>query len=75
MRLTIKTKLAASFGVILALFGGAGYFSITAPSRFSTTACDCATTPIRQPCSVIKRVITAAAVCVLPVPGGPCTAR
>ncbi|CAG7192573.1 hypothetical protein PICSAR235_03227 [Mycobacterium avium subsp. paratuberculosis] len=38
-------------------------------------ACDCATTPTRQRCSATRRTITRAAVCVLPVPGGPCTAR
>ena len=44
-------------------------------NRFSTTACDCATTPTRQSCSLTSRAMTCAAVYVLPVPGGPCTAR
>src|ERR1700756_4729542 len=54
---------------------GSSPASITASSRFSTAACDCATTPIRQQHSVTKHLITWAAVYVLPVPGGPCTAR
>ena len=48
--------------------------SIAQSNRFSTTACDCATTPMRQPCSATSRLMTRAAVYVLPVPGGPCTA-
>ncbi|CFE24575.1 Uncharacterised protein [Mycobacterium tuberculosis] len=48
---------------------------ITPSNRFSTVACDWATTPIRQACSVTNSAITRAAVYVLPVPGGPCTAR
>src|ERR1700757_458268 len=48
--------------------------SIAQSSRFSTTACDCATTPMRQPCSATSRAMTCAPVYVLPVPGGPCTA-
>ncbi len=47
----------------------------TSQNRFSTTACDCATTPMRHPCSLTSRAITLAEVNVLPVPGGPCTAR
>ena len=34
--------------------------STTPSSRFSTTACDCATTPMRQWCSLTSRLITAA---------------
>ncbi len=49
--------------------------AITSRNRFSTTACDCATTPMRQRFSLTSRAMTAAAVKVLPVPGGPCTAR
>ncbi len=48
--------------------------STTARSRFSTTAWDCATTPTRHPCAT-SRATTRAPTYVLPVPGGPCTAR
>ena len=47
----------------------------TRSSRFSTTACDWATTPTRQPCSATRRAITCAPRYDLPVPGGPWTAR
>src|SRR5699024_3499248 len=43
-------------------------------STFSTTAWDCATTPTFQPASTSSR-ITWEATKVLPVPGGPCTAK
>jgi methyl-accepting chemotaxis protein len=48
MRLTIKTKLAASFGVILALFGGAGYFSITSLSGSNDRMAAFAAKPFAQ---------------------------
>ena len=48
MRLTIKTKLAASFGLILALFGGAGYFSITSLSGSNDRMAAFAAKPFAQ---------------------------
>lgn len=71
-------RLPAPSGVVVRLFGdlpGSRPALITPSNRFSTVACDWATTPIRQACSVTNSAITRAAVYVLPVPGGPCTAR
>jgi methyl-accepting chemotaxis protein len=48
MRLTIKTKLAASFGVILALFGAAGYFAITSLSGSNDRMAAFAAKPFAQ---------------------------
>ena len=49
--------------------------ALTMPSSmFSTTACDCATTPTRQPCCSTRHLITREPAYVLPVPGGPWTA-
>ena len=47
--------------------------STTAASIFSTTACDCATTPTRQPAAT-RDAITCEPKNVFPEPGGPCTA-
>ncbi|MBM4511697.1 hypothetical protein GS425_17165 [Rhodococcus hoagii] len=49
--------------------------STTASNMFSTTECDWATTPICHPCSATRDATTRPPVYVLPVPGGPCTAR
>lgn len=49
-------------------------FAMAVQSMFSTTACDWATTPTFQP-ACTSRAMTCEPTNVLPVPGGPCTAR
>ena len=72
---SISCQLASAPCFFLATSEGSTPAAITSRNRFSTTACDCATTPTRQWFSVMSLAMTAAAVNVFPVPGGPCTAR
>src|SRR3954465_4920651 len=63
---SISCQLGSAPCFFLATIEASTPAATTSRNRFSTTACDCATTPMRHRLSVTRRAITAAGVKVLP---------
>ena len=66
--------LSPAFCFLATCSGSTPALVMALASTLSTTACDWATTPTFQPCFT-RAAMTWEATNVLPVPGGPCTAR